>query len=75
MEIFTKKDLIKKLLDIKARGWICNARRGNSGGVGNTLAWHPNSIQLSEVSVVIQKASFTILAIKMHNESALYAET
>jgi len=31
--------------------------------------------QLSEVSVVTQKASFTILAIKMHNASALYAET
>jgi len=29
----------------------------------------------SEVSVVTQKASFTILAIKMHNASALYAET
>ncbi len=28
-----------------------------------------------EVSVVTQKASFTILAIKMHNASALYAET
>jgi len=30
---------------------------------------------LSEVSVVTQKANFTILAIKMHNASALYAET
>ena len=30
---------------------------------------------LSEVSIVTQKASFTILAIKMHNASALYAET
>lgn len=37
MEIFTKDDLIDKLLEIKARGWIPNARRGNAGGVGNTL--------------------------------------
>lgn len=37
MEIFTKEDLIKKLLEIKGRGWIPNARRGNAGGVGNTL--------------------------------------
>ncbi|MFW0860743.1 MAG: MvaI/BcnI family restriction endonuclease [Dethiobacter sp.] len=37
MEIFTKDDLINKLLEIKARGWIPNARHGNAGGVGNTL--------------------------------------
>lgn len=37
MEIFTKDDLINKLLEIKARGWVPNARRGNAGGVGNTL--------------------------------------
>lgn len=37
MEIFTKDDLINKLHEIKARGWIPNARRGNAGGVGNTL--------------------------------------
>jgi hypothetical protein len=37
MQIFTKDDLIEKLLEIKARGWIPNARHGNAGGVGNTL--------------------------------------
>lgn len=37
MELFSKDDLINKLQEIKARGWIPNARHGNAGGVGNTL--------------------------------------
>ncbi|MFA5012745.1 MAG: MvaI/BcnI family restriction endonuclease [Ignavibacteria bacterium] len=37
MKIFTKESLIKELQDIAARGWIENARHGNSGGIGNTL--------------------------------------
>jgi hypothetical protein len=37
MQIFTKDNLIKKLLEIKRKGWIPNARHGNAGGVGNTL--------------------------------------
>ncbi len=37
LEQFSKDDLIEKLLDIKSRGWIRNARPGNAGGVGNTL--------------------------------------
>ena len=37
MQTFTKDDLIQKLQEIKSRGWIPNARRGNAGGVGNTL--------------------------------------
>lgn len=35
--IYTKKALIDKLKEISAIGWIPNARRGNVGGVGNTL--------------------------------------
>ncbi len=35
--IYTKQDLIKKLKKISAMGWIPNARRGNAGGIGNTL--------------------------------------
>ncbi len=34
---FTKSDLIKKLKKISKIGWIPNARKGNHGGVGNTL--------------------------------------
>lgn len=37
MEIFTKEILIEKLGVIRNKGWIKNARPGNSGGVGNTL--------------------------------------
>lgn len=37
MKIFTKKSLTKKLLQIIRKGWIPNARHGNSGGIGNTL--------------------------------------
>lgn len=34
---FTKQQLISKLEEISASGWIKNARKGNQGGVGNTL--------------------------------------
>jgi hypothetical protein len=37
MKIFTKEALIQKLKEIADRGWIKNARRGNVGGIGNTL--------------------------------------
>ena len=37
MKTYTKDELIEKLKDIRARGWIPNARPGNQGGVGNTL--------------------------------------
>lgn len=35
--IFTKQALIDKLKQISAMGWIANARKGNQGGIGNTL--------------------------------------
>src|ERR1700747_197940 len=34
---YTKPALIEKLKEIAAMGWIPNARRGNAGGIGNTL--------------------------------------
>ncbi|MCX6811630.1 MAG: MvaI/BcnI family restriction endonuclease, partial [Candidatus Berkelbacteria bacterium] len=37
MQIYTKKELIKKIKEIVKRGWIPNARHGNQGGIGNTL--------------------------------------
>jgi len=37
LDIFTKQSLIKKLKEINSTGWILNARKGNHGGVGNTL--------------------------------------
>src|SRR3989344_3145433 len=35
--IYTKSSLIEKIKKIAASGWIPNARRGNVGGIGNTL--------------------------------------
>jgi len=37
MELYSKEDLIRKLKKIRGMGWICNARPGNVGGIGNTL--------------------------------------
>lgn len=34
---YTKSELIERLEDISAMGFILNARRGNHGGIGNTL--------------------------------------
>lgn len=35
--IYTKQALIDKLKEIAMMGWIRNARKGNQGGIGNTL--------------------------------------
>jgi len=35
--IYSKQTLIDKLKEIAAMGWVTNARRDNSGGIGNTL--------------------------------------
>lgn len=35
--IYTKQTLIDKLKKIAESGWIKNARKGNAGGIGNTL--------------------------------------
>lgn len=37
MKLYTKENLIKEFHKIAQMGWIENARKGNSGGVGNTL--------------------------------------
>ena len=36
-KIYTKQSLIEKLKEINSMGWILNARKGNQGGIGNTL--------------------------------------
>ncbi|MEK9155990.1 MAG: MvaI/BcnI family restriction endonuclease [Patescibacteria group bacterium] len=35
--LFSKESLIEKFKEIVKKGWIPNARHGNSGGIGNTL--------------------------------------
>jgi hypothetical protein len=37
MKLYTKEKLIKEFEKIAKRGWIENARKGNAGGIGNTL--------------------------------------
>lgn len=37
MKLYTKENLIKEFHKIAQMGWIENARKGNVGGVGNTL--------------------------------------
>lgn len=37
MIIYTKDLLIKKLKEIAIKGWVKNGRKGNAGGIGNTL--------------------------------------
>lgn len=37
MHIYTKDELIAKLKEITQTGWIENHRKGNQGGIGNTL--------------------------------------
>jgi len=37
MKLYTKESLIKEFHKIAEQGWIENARKGNSGGIGNTL--------------------------------------
>lgn len=37
MKIYTKAELIKKLIELSKMGWIVNGRFGNHGGIGNTL--------------------------------------
>ncbi|MEK7636974.1 MAG: MvaI/BcnI family restriction endonuclease [Patescibacteria group bacterium] len=35
--IYTKEALVERLKEISELGWVPNARRGNAGGIGNTL--------------------------------------
>lgn len=37
MHIYTKTELIEKLKEISRLGWVKNRRKGNQGGIGNTL--------------------------------------
>lgn len=37
MKIYTKEELIQRLREISAMGWVENGRHGNHGGIGNTL--------------------------------------
>jgi len=74
-KIFTKESLIESLKEIRAKGWIQNARPGNSGGVGNTLedllGIEENNLPLpnaSEWELKCQRISTTSLITLFHME-------
>jgi len=73
--IYTKQTLINKLREISKSGWIPNARRGNAGGIGNTLedllGIEENNLPLpnaAEWELKTQRANTTSLTTLFHIE-------
>lgn len=73
--IYTKQTLINKLKEIAAMGWTPNARRGNAGGVGNTLedllGIEENNLPMpnaAEWELKTQRANTTSLTTLFHIE-------
>lgn len=75
MKIYTKESLIAELQRIRDIGWIPNARRGNVGGIGNTLedllGIEENNLPIpnaSEWELKCQRADTTSLITLFHME-------
>ncbi len=68
MKIYTKEELIRKLLEIRDMGWIPNARPGNQGGVGNTLE---DLLGIEENNLPLPNASEWELKAQRANQSSL----
>ena len=73
--IYTKQSLINKLKEIAKMGWIPNARRGNAGGIGNTLedllGIEENNLPMpnaAEWELKTQRANTTSLTTLFHTE-------
>lgn len=66
--IYTKQALIDKLKSIAAMGWIPNARKGNQGGVGNTLE---DLLGIKENNLPIPNAAEWELKAQRINSSSL----
>lgn len=66
--IYTKQSLIDKLKEIAAMGWIANARKGNSGGIGNTLE---DLLGIKENNLPIPNAAEWELKTQRINSSSL----
>ncbi|MBI4089474.1 MAG: MvaI/BcnI restriction endonuclease family protein [Candidatus Levybacteria bacterium] len=66
--IYTKQSLIDKLKEIAGMGWIPNARKGNSGGIGNTLE---DLLGIKENNLPIPNASEWELKTQRINSSSL----
>ena len=67
-KIYTKPKLIAKLKAISAMGWILNARRGNAGGIGNTLE---DLLGIKENNLPIPNAAEWELKTQRANTSSL----
>lgn len=65
---FTKESLIEKLKEIFKEGWIRNARKGNSGGIGNTLE---DLLGINENNLPIPNAAEWELKTQRINSSSL----
>lgn len=66
--IYTKQSLIDKLKGIADLDWITNARRGNSGGIGNTLE---DLLGIKENNLPIPNAAEWELKAQRLNSSSL----
>lgn len=66
--IYTKQALISKFKEIAAMGWIPNARRGNAGGIGNTLE---DLLGIEENNLPIPNAAEWELKAQRLNSSSL----
>lgn len=66
--IYTKQALIDKLKEIVNAGWIPNARRGNHGGIGNTLE---DLLGIKENNLPIPNAAEWELKAQRLNSSSL----
>ncbi len=68
MKLFTKENLIEEFQKIANQGWIENARRGNAGGVGNTLE---DLLGIEENNLPIPNAAEWELKAQRLNSSSL----
>ncbi len=75
MKIYTKEELIQKLKEISAMGWVPNGRHGNHGGIGNTLkdllGIEENNLPLpnaAEWELKTQRLTTTSLTTLFHTE-------
>ena len=66
--IYTKQSLIKKLKEVNKMGWILNARRGNQGGIGNTLE---DLLEIEENNLPMPNAAEWELKAQRLNSSSL----
>ncbi len=66
--IYTKQTLIEKLKEISAMDWILNARKGNHGGIGNTLE---DLLGIEENNLPIPNAAEWELKTQRLNSSSL----